>query len=181
MTRSKKWFRIILLTLSIVIGTRIGVAVQDQLHTTIEVKAEDTNDTTEVKTEAEIPISDADELANIVNNLGGSYYLTKDIDLKSYGYWTPIQNFYGTFDGKGYTIKNMQVSGSNSDYSGLFGSICGQATIKNLSLENLYVKGYYAGGIVGMIRGYNSLENGPKQDGTVSIDNCYVNGILEGS
>ena len=41
----------------------------------------------ETKVEAEtiaIPISNADELYNINNDLGGSYYLTADIDMQSY-------------------------------------------------------------------------------------------------
>lgn len=130
-----------------------------------------------------IPISNADELYNINNDLGGNYYLTKDIDMKSYGRWEPIEGFYGTLDGKGHAIKNLTTV-TDKEYSGLFGIIGGDATIKNLVMVNVCVTGSYAGGIAGKIESYDwssELYYGIGRDGIITIKNCYVSGQVTGN
>lgn len=86
----------------------------------------------------------ADDLKSINNNLNGNYILMNDIDLSSYGNWTPIgtgfegAGFAGIFDGNGYAIKHMSIDDSSVfkgsygyQYAGLFATIKG-ATIKNI-------------------------------------------------
>ena len=136
----------------------------------------------ETKVEAEttaIPISNADELYNINNDLGGSYYLTADIDMQSYGRWEPIEDFYGTLDGNGHAIKNLTTV-TDKDNSGLFGSVGGNATIKNLAMVNASITGYYAGGIVGRVEKYTYSSDNVLADGTITIKNCYVSGVVIG-
>ena len=93
--------------------------------------------------------------------------LTANIDLDSSEEWTPISEytgkgngtFYkGTFDGGGYTISGLKVSGG--DYVGLFGCINGGATIKNLKVSGKVTGKDYVGGIVG------------RADGSAKIQNC---------
>lgn len=62
-----------------------------------------------------------------------NYKLSSNIDLKNEP-WTPIDDFYGTFDGQGNTISNMKVSiQSTSDINaGLFGYISSDGTVSNL-------------------------------------------------
>ena len=71
--------------------------------------------------------------------------LTANIDLGEEN-WTPIGNYSnrytGTFDGDGYTISNLNINTSNSDYVGLFGYVDG-GTVENLNLANVSVSGYY--------------------------------------
>ncbi|MCL1859831.1 MAG: S-layer homology domain-containing protein [Oscillospiraceae bacterium] len=127
-----------------------------------------------------IAISTRDELEAIRDNLSGTYHLTADIDLSGTP-WVPIgdnstnktdSRFTGTFDGQGYVIYNMSVTGNINRYAGLFGYTDG-ARIKNVGMEETLINtnsggstgGYsYAGGICG----YNG--------GTIS--NCYNTGAI---
>ena len=85
--------------------------------------------------------------------------------------WTPIGTgsenpFTGTFDGKGYTIKNFSyiVTGEKEAwYVGIFG-FAKDATIKNLVMENVTIyseNAYFAevGAVVGHLEGTSILEN----------------------
>ncbi|MBQ8439465.1 MAG: hypothetical protein IJX19_02275 [Clostridia bacterium] len=49
--------------------------------------------------------------------------------------------FMGTFDGQGHTISGVYMQLTNSAYKGMFGSLSGNAVIKNLNLENCYFGG----------------------------------------
>ena len=95
---------------------------------------------------------------SIVNGTAGNYIpaqrgacaeLTADVDLENDA-WTPIgpdegSSYTGTFDGKGYTIKNLNVSGSGN--IGLFGYVSG-GTIRNLTVAgSVTATGGRAGGI----------------------------------
>ena len=82
-------------------------------------------------------------------NRGAYAVLTADVDLENDA-WTPIgpdrdSAYTGTFDGKGYTIKNLNVSGSGN--IGLFGYVSG-GTIRNLTVAgSVTATGGRAGGI----------------------------------
>jgi hypothetical protein len=65
-----------------------------------------------------------------------NYKLSQNIDLKNEP-WTPIDHFYGTFDGQGNTISNMKVSiqSTSAINGGLFGYIGSDGTVSNLIVE----------------------------------------------
>lgn len=138
------------------------------------------------------PISSADQLNGIRNNLSGKYILTEDIDLTEYtkeggifdtgNGWTPINNFTGTFDGNGHRIIGMHIYGKINTV-GLFGTVSG-ATIKNLSLtdvdiemENYY--GHHTGALAGTCDN-NTQISGIYVDGSISITdtNASLGGII---
>lgn len=87
----------------------------------------------------------ANDLDSIRNDLDGNYILMNNIDLSSWGNWTPIGTgwsgigFTGTFDGNGYAIKHMVIDDSSVikdynggyQYAGLFATLKG-ATVKNI-------------------------------------------------
>ena len=111
--------------------------------------------------------------------LNATIVLANDIDLaatRSTVNWTPIglstdlahgKTFRGTFNGNGYTIKNMVCE--QIDYAGLFGCIYA-ATIKNVTIENATIKSnHYAGGIVSWV-----LNNRGNIQVPVVIENCHV-------
>ncbi len=90
---------------------------------------------------------------------GKTVELRADVDLEN-DLWTPINNFEGTFDGLGYTIKNLKIR--NSVYGngawgpscvGLFGYCCNaevNVLIKNFTLTNVDIYGiYWVGSIIG--------------------------------
>lgn len=130
-----------------------------------------------------LQIKDADELRTfsiLVSNgmleTAGKYFeMTQDIDLQNEGMvaigdWK--REFQGTFDGKGYTVKNMKVE-QNPVYDtqvSLFGYIKG-ATIKSVNVEaNIDTHSSACGGIVAC-----------SEDKTVSsyIIGCSFKGRIE--
>ncbi|MDE7443412.1 MAG: hypothetical protein K2M65_04555, partial [Muribaculaceae bacterium] len=63
--------------------------------------------------------------------------------------------FNGTFDGKGFTIKNLTVAGFSYENMGIFGCLGTNATVKNINIENVRFgcTGYYAGIVAGTSEG----------------------------
>ena len=123
-------------------------------------------------------ITTADELfefANDVNVNGNNYsgktvILANDIDLGNKT-WTPIgqtraTEFRGTFDGQGYTIKNLKVDSSaqtGEHYSsGLFGWAESHVTIRNVKIDGATVTGHHN---VAALVGYTY---------SAKITNCHV-------
>ena len=109
-------------------------------------------------------------LAERVNNGDSSYVnayveLTQDIDLGHVS-WTPIGSasvrpFKGYFDGKGFTIHNLNVEETYA-YYGLFGCLT-DATVENFTITGeVYCPEPY--GLVGGLSGYAT--------GDVTIRNC---------
>lgn len=85
------------------------------------------------------------------------FKLSNDIDMKYYEAgdgWAPIKEFSGSFDGRGYTIKNLKISRTGERYCGLFAQIKSGARINNLKLENVNVSGgEFTGAIAGTCSG----------------------------
>lgn len=116
-----------------------------------------------------IPISTPADLA-LVGSTGatsgtyprnGYYLLMNNIELTGTNNHVPIGGFTGTFDGNGFVISGLNISGY--DNAGLFGILDGD--VINLGLENISIKGNtYAGGIAGRC-GVNG-----------KISNCYTTG-----
>ena len=117
---------------------------------------------------------------------GKTIKLTTDIDLAGEE-WTPIGNssntFQGTFDGQGYSIKNLVITSGN-DYVGLFGFTT-NGVIKNLVVENAQVKGRVGTGVVAgspytskyqniTVKGHVEVD-GMAYVGTVGGRNAYAN------
>ena len=102
-----------------------------------------------------------------------SAVLIKDIDLGNQN-WTPIgtksgwntRYFEGTFDGQGFTVKNLNIESSESASQGLFGYVS-NGTIKNLTVAGeikINGNGASAAGIAGIVGTF---------DGTSGrIENC---------
>jgi len=122
-----------------------------------------------------IPIANRVELEAIANNLSGNYHLTQDIDLSG-AEWVPIGNYYagsftgrfsGIFDGQGYVIRNLRITGAGHQYNGLF-SCANSARIINVGLEGTQISIVDSrNNYVGSLCGYISSSN---------ISNCYNTG-----
>jgi hypothetical protein len=147
------------------------------------------------------------------------FELSNDIDLDGYFFQTAviapykipdkesgISPFSGTFDGKGFCIWNLMVDGSARSYSylGLFGQADSGAEIRNLGLENCFIKttlsGYpnvaiYVGSFVGYNRANitssyatGSVIGGDNAGGLVGVNagvsvisNCYASVDVNGN
>lgn len=121
-----------------------------------------------------ILISTPQELNSIRNNLSGVYELINDIDMSSFGNFTPIgidtnTYFSGTLNGKGFKIKNLTINLTRTNV-GLFG-FTQNATIQNVGIENANVTSNMQN-YVGILVGYHF-------DNSV-ISNCYTTGTVSG-
>lgn len=112
-------------------------------------------------------ISTAQDLLNIKNNLDGDYTLANDIDMAGVAF-TPMGEFTGSLDGKGFVIRNLTFNDKNRNESALFSTARG-ATIKNLGIEGANIVGNAnVAALVGRLYGG-------------SITECYVaDSYLEG-
>ena len=88
----------------------------------------------------------------------GNYIQMADIDMQGES-WTSISDFYGTYDGNGFTISNL--SGTFVHMIDLYAGKAAQATLKNITLSG------GSGGLVGTIYCYDSGIQ-------ISIENCDV-------
>ena len=128
--------------------------------------------------EPQTTISTAQELSDIRNNLSGNYILSDNIDLASFGSWSPIgteeEPFTGTLDGNGYVISNITIEYSIPTNIGFFGHVK-NSTIKNLGIEkadyNVNIGDYderifsNVGGFAGVIE-------------SSTVDCCYFTGSI---
>ena len=132
-------------------------------------------------------IGNADQLfwfaqqVNVEGNKEIKGALTADIDLKNKP-WTPIgamgeeKSFRGVFDGQNYTIRGLNVEGSENGV-GFFGEVR-TGTVKNFTIYGEVVVNTevdYVGGVIGSICGLNG-ENDLERNGAI-IQNItsYVN------
>ncbi|HJM96065.1 MAG TPA: GLUG motif-containing protein, partial [Candidatus Marinimicrobia bacterium] len=113
------------------------------------------------------------------------YVQTSNIDASSTSAWddgqgfTPLGNnsikFTGSYDGNGHTIDSLFINRSTSSRIGLFGRIGVDSNsttiIQNLGLTNVSITGHsFVGALVGL-----------KQNGTLTVSNCYVSGSVTGN
>ncbi len=127
------------------------------------------------------PISSVEELKLIATNPDANYHLTKNINLGG-AEWTPIPEYRGILDGKGYKIYNFTISANTT--AGFITSNAG--TIQNLTLSdfNFTVNGdSWTGVVVGSNSG--TIQNCSVLDGiftsNTSVTDSGNNGILNGA
>ena len=78
------------------------------------------------------------------DDLGGFYALGNDIDASETQAWNdgkgfvPVGNqsawFWGSFDGRRYTVKGLYINRGSEDFVGLFGYISESAEIENVGV-----------------------------------------------
>lgn len=103
--------------------------------------------------------------------------LINDIEMTDVAY-TPMgtseKPYSGTFDGRGYKIKNLTINNETKKFTGLFGCVNGGTTIKNLGIEGGTITGGdFTGALVGGSSGTTS--------GTVTIEKCFNSATVNGS
>lgn len=110
-----------------------------------------------VTTSAELQwVAEQTRLAENAENFAGKTVRLQaaEIDMQSIA-WVPIDNFRGTFDGNDVPIKNLTVTNTGKDGSGLFGSIAYTESAPAPAFKNIVIDGASitgandVGGIVG--------------------------------
>jgi hypothetical protein len=125
-----------------------------------------------------IPVTQANiaafnSYANTVAGRARHYKLAGNVTLTGSNNWTVIgpntsTAFTGSFDGQGYTIKNLKISNTTSNYQGVFGVTGSGTVVKNLGLVDADITGNtYVGGVAGMNYG--------------TIQNCSITGTVKGT
>ena len=122
------------------------------------------------------------DLNNVRNKItAGIYYeLGNDIDMSSFGNFTPIGSsstatrFKCSFDGKGYSIRNLTII-SSINFTGFISTLDTTATVKNVSFTNAKVTS--TGNYVGIVAGGNTGSS----TNVSLISNCHTSGIVQGN
>ena len=132
-------------------------------------------------------IGNADQLfwfaqqVNVKGNKDIKGALTADIDLKNKP-WTPIgamgeeNSFRGVFDGQNYTIRGLNVEGSENGV-GFFGEVR-TGTVKNFTIYGEVVVNTevdYVGGVIGSICGVNGETDLERNGAVIQNITSYVN------
>jgi len=115
-----------------------------------------------------------------------SYYLqTADIDLVNVSDWEPLGYdvngdgtiyFNGTYDGNGFTIKNLTINKPTVDNVGLFCYIFSTGCVRNIKLVSCNIIGSsYVGGISSLVGGKSG-----QPSHYASIIDCSVFGSVHG-
>ena len=125
------------------------------------------------------------------------FKLVNDIDLSEVnsGYFKPLGELSGSFDGNGYTIKNLYIDkdayvannasleeiGDSFENVGLFNTIAHTGKIYNLKIEKATIKGSY--NKVGTICGenYGLIERIEVKDVLLDVNAGYIGGIAGSS
>jgi hypothetical protein len=92
-------------------------------------------------------VATAAQLNEVRDYLSAYFIQTADIDLSGYANWVPIDNFTGYYNGNGYKVSNMTITGTT--YAGLFAYISG--TVQKLGIENGSItlpSGYHYAGLL---------------------------------
>lgn len=107
-----------------------------------------------------------------------NYIQIKNIDLSVIEDFVPITVFTGSYDGGRYVIDNLSIDQPSKKGMGLFGWARG-ATIKNVALTNVNVKGNNAvGGLVGL--SIDTSITNSYSEGSVIGESIYIGGLVGG-
>ena len=96
---------------------------------------------------------------------------TKDAKATSpYNYF-----FAGHYDGDFHKVENMYIDGAGKDYLGFFGILHRGSSVRNLSVENVWMYGEDRMGILAGSLGEDDSERGEH----ITISQCFTSGRLE--
>ena len=97
--------------------------------------------------------------------------------------WDPPTDFVGIFNGNGNKIKNLTINRPIEDYLGLFGmpGSSAVATIKNVGLENVRVRGCHRiGGLVGQLSNSSTIIDAYSTGSVTMVSTSICAGSTQG-
>ena len=150
-----------------------------------------------------VRIRDWHDLHRVRDDLAGSYVLMNDLDSTTPGYaelvgatsndgkgWEPIgqaffleegvfgERFEGTFDGRGYEIRDLFIGRFDENTVGLFGVVGGEGVIRNVGVVGANVTGHFTVGALAAMN-LGSVSNSCSTGSVVG--NSGVGGLLGGN
>ena len=196
MKRKLSLFLTIVMILSLMTVSVFSVSANAQTGSTKDVISTEFTHLTEVP-DGYVGIYTKSDLDAIRNNLSGNYILMNDVNFSADDFleagqfynngkgWNSIGNsespFTGTFDGNGYCVNGLSISGSitESPYVGLFGY--NKGCIKNIILIGQITITHASNtAYVGMIAGYSegTIES-CKSVGNISVESTILRATYE--
>lgn len=154
----------VILLLSMIIVSLISVFLITFKETDIVYAATNNFSGGNGREETPYQISTADDFCALqdintqptLNGYFNNYFvLTADIDLSGRAVnpvGTQLYPFKGHIDGAGFSVKNLLIS-STADYTGLFGAISSDASVKNITISGEVSGNSNVGGLVGLNQG----------------------------
>ncbi|HQN91490.1 MAG TPA: GLUG motif-containing protein, partial [Methanoculleus sp.] len=129
---------------------------------------------------ASFEVATYDDLCKVGTGVDGwtldaDYIQTADIQCPVGVSFTPIGEndpFIGSYDGRGYVIRDLYINRPGYWDVGLFGEVAAGAALTNITLEDVSITGDdNTGGLVGYGRGL--------EPGDILIKNCTVSGVID--
>ncbi len=114
--------------------------------------------------------------------LNASYVQTADIQCPAGENFTPIGEddpFIGSYDGRGYVIRDLYINMPDYRDVGLFGKVEGRAVITNVTLEEFSITAVRdVGGLVGGLYGEGAIIENCTVSGTISGEKAPIGGLI---
>ena len=153
-------------------------------------------------------IGSAQDLRDFATTVNGGEYgafavLTTNIDLNNEAWTSPIGSeshpYTGTFDGKGFTISNLNYT-STANNTGFFGQIGNGAVVKGFTIDGIITSLHQRVSVIGSVAGsasatisyihseitltctqtrHGGILGAQNGTGTVNIDHCTFSGVLD--
>ena len=122
-------------------------------------------------------IRTAKQFNGIRNNIYAHYKLEADVDMGEIGEFTPIEEFYGSINGNGYSVKNLKINKPANTAIAMINILQTGATINNIKFENILVIG---GRMVSSIVGSNKgIIDNVEVEGLISSKKDWAGGIAQ--
>ncbi len=130
-----------------------------------------------------VPVSSAEELDSVRQNLNWHYVQQQNIDLSASAAgqdWQPIGSsaapFAGAYNGGNHTISNLTINNPDENYRGLFGQADPTSIICDLTLESFSIEGkQFVGGLVAWLQG--GVIRNVSASGAITANSSYAGGI----
>lgn len=127
-------------------------------------------------------ISTAQQLEDIADNLYAHYVLVSDIDMSAHGLFATIPTFFGTLDGRGFEIRDIDLDHSAAPQAAaIFQNVSFGATVRRVGVVNATVRS--SGGFRKAPLAANVTDGGRVIDcyaigGTVTTDGDLAGGLV---
>ncbi len=121
-------------------------------------------------------VSTLGDMQQMKNEPSAYYKQDADIDMSVSGQsWTPVEEFYGSYDGAGHSLDNLTINGDGLDNVGLFGLLQAGSKISNLVINAPEITVGDNTSYVGTVAGMTMSDS----ISSVHVNDAYISGSAE--